>query len=200
MGGVLRELEDDLADSLRDSHRHLLQLAHRAMLRLEQLAERLDFMAALPTGLSVEHQTVDVHALVKETIDEVRQFRGRRTMAVNLEVRDGGGGFVAQRLDPRLVRRAVWEIVDNAVRFGRSQADVVLSRDGDTIDIGVHDDGADLPDIEGFRSFEAHRPGRSGLGIGLALAHGGARAIGGELKVCKAADGSNVVRLLLPAK
>lgn len=93
--------------------------------------------------------------------------------------------------DRLLLRSALTNVVQNALGAcgGRGQVTVTLARDGEqAFTVTVDDDGPGLPaDLEPeklFRPFGARKEGVSkqgGHGLGLVIARGAARAVGGEL-------------------
>ncbi len=101
---------------------------------------------------------------------------------------DGDAGKIALR--PAAIRRALDNLVGNAVRYGtRCQVSVQLT--GKALRIRVEDDGPGIPDSErerALRPFVRLDPARnqdkgSGVGLGLAIAADIARAHGGLLRL-----------------
>ncbi len=106
--------------------------------------------------------------------------------------------------DPAALRRALTNLIDNAVKFGGS-ARVVTMREGDLAVVTVADDGPGLPDDELETAFEPfHRGERSrsrqtgGTGLGLTVARQAARAAGGDVSLSNRAGGGLEARLVLP--
>jgi signal transduction histidine kinase len=101
--------------------------------------------------------------------------------------------------------RAVGNLVDNAVRHGRSRTVVTLTehRDGTAV-LTVADDGPGIPQAEAERVFErffrldpARSPG-DGAGLGLAIARDVAERHGGTLTLARTGPGGRFV-LTVPA-
>ncbi|MES2860613.1 MAG: ATP-binding protein [Pseudomonadota bacterium] len=106
--------------------------------------------------------------------------------------------------DPGALRRAVANLIDNAVKFAGT-ARVEAVRSGDSAVITVSDTGPGLPDDELDAVFEPfHRGERSrnrqtgGAGLGLAVARQAARAAGGEVTLANRSGGGLKARLSLP--
>jgi len=106
--------------------------------------------------------------------------------------------------DPAALRRAVTNLIDNAVKFAGS-AQVQAAREVDRAMITVRDDGPGLPQAELDAVFEPfHRGERSrsrqtgGAGLGLAVARQAARAAGGEVVLANRAEGGLEARLSIP--
>jgi anti-sigma regulatory factor (Ser/Thr protein kinase) len=101
------------------------------------------------------------------------------------------------RADPALVQRAVGNLVDNALRYGR-QPDRpaivhVTVADGR---ITVADRGPGI--AEDTRLLDRFHTGRGSTGLGLSIVHWVAQAHGGTLNVYNAAEGGAIFELLLP--
>ncbi len=106
---------------------------------------------------------------------------------------------------PVALRRAVGNLVDNALRYA-GDARVTLSREGAEAVIAVEDDGPGIPaerlaDVqEPFVRGEASRSdGTGGAGLGLAIARAVARAHGGRLVLANRAGGGLRAELRVPA-
>lgn len=113
-----------------------------------------------------------------------------------------------ERLDlsvrPVSLRRALRNLVENAVRYGE-RARVALFQTGDEIAIRVDDDGPGIPPermedvfepfvrLEGSRSQET-----GGVGLGLSTARSIARAHGGELTLANRGQGGLSATIHLP--
>jgi two-component system OmpR family sensor kinase len=117
-----------------------------------------------------------------------------------------GGEAVVLRGDPRLLRRLVRNLVDNARRHGGGEpAEVrVAPRVGGGAQLSVMDRGPGVAEAERERVFEPfHRPAGapetgSSYGLGLALVRQIARAHGGEARCLPRAGGGTVFEVELP--
>ena len=106
--------------------------------------------------------------------------------------------------DPAALRRAVANLIDNALKFGDA-ARVEAVRSGDRVVLTVADDGPGLPEAELDTVFEPFQRGErsrnrqtGGAGLGLAVARQAARAAGGDVTLTNRAGGGLEARLSLP--
>ncbi|MBP8072106.1 MAG: HAMP domain-containing protein [Brevundimonas sp.] len=115
-----------------------------------------------------------------------------------------GGGALAVEADPAALRRALANLIANAVKYGGSARVKAFALDGRAV-VTVEDDGPGLPGGELEAVFEPfHRAERSrsretgGAGLGLTVARQAARAHGGDVTLSNRSGGGLVARLQLP--
>jgi signal transduction histidine kinase len=102
------------------------------------------------------------------------------------------------------LKRALQNLLDNAVRYGRD-AEIVIEDQTDALNIVVRDRGPGVPEeqlervFEPFYRLEASRnPGTGGTGLGLSIARIIAQSMGGELTLHNRDGGGLEARLSLP--
>ena len=112
------------------------------------------------------------------------------------------GEALTVRGDPRLLRRLVRNLLENARRHGSPPVRVELRRDGGTVVLDVMDRGEGIPAAERERVFAPfHRLGSDGkgVGLGLALVRQIARLHGGDATIAQRPDMPACFRITLPA-
>ncbi|WP_209596429.1 ATP-binding protein [Ruegeria sp. HKCCSP351] len=122
---------------------------------------------------------------VRQIVDDANRA-GHRAELVTVE------GEGTAMLRPMAVRRAIENLIGNAVRYG-SRAEVSLSLNAKSMRIRVEDDGPGIPAeqrTEAVKAFTRLDPARnqnqgSGVGLGLAIVADVARAHGGTLRLAK---------------
>jgi signal transduction histidine kinase len=181
--GSLEALERGIGDG------RYLGLAQDRAADLDRLIDDLFRFSRLE--LAPEFDDVDVGALVRRAAETVDG-----TVAVA-----GDGGLV--RGDPEALRRAVTNLLDNAVRHGTRVA-VTTARSNGTVTVDVVDDGPgfaaeDLPHVFEplFRGDRAR--GGSHAGLGLAIARRLVQAHGGEVRAANDPGGGARLTVELPA-
>ena len=105
---------------------------------------------------------------------------------------------------PDALRRALDNLVENAVRYG-ARARIALDRDGADVRIRVEDDGPGIPAdrveamFEPFARLDASRNDETGgTGLGLAIARSAIRAHGGEIRLATLPQGGLRAEVVLP--
>lgn len=107
--------------------------------------------------------------------------------------------------DALLLKRALSNLLANAVRYGRNHIRVGMEQQPTTVQIWVEDDGPGIPVEDRERVFErlvrldqTRSRDTGGVGLGLALARRIARAHGGELVAEQGDLGGARLRMTLP--
>ncbi|WP_171121564.1 MULTISPECIES: ATP-binding protein [unclassified Ruegeria] len=142
----------------------------------------LDFSRGAAEG---PPETVQPEILLRQIVEDARRA-GHEASLVSVE----GEGTALLR--PTAIRRAVENLIGNAVRYG-NRAEVSLSMTPKTIRFRVEDDGPGIPQdqrTEAVKPFSRLDPARnqnqgSGVGLGLAIVSDIARAHGGVLRLGK---------------
>lgn len=144
-----------------------------------------------------ETRTVDLNALVGSLCDDLAE------MEQPVVYRDGEK--LTYRCRPDSLRRAIRNVIENAVRYG-GEARVHLHHSGPSIDIVVEDKGPGIPDemhekvFAPFFRLEASRNRETGgVGLGLAIARTIVRHHGGDIVFSRGDPGFRVT-LSLPRK
>ena len=107
------------------------------------------------------------------------------------------------RGDPRLLRRLLRNLLENAARHGAPPTQVRIAWNPGEATITVWDSGAGVPSAEFenvFRPFHRSidRPKVSGTGLGLALVRQIARRHGGDARCTIMSDGRSCFLITLP--
>jgi signal transduction histidine kinase len=138
--------------------------------------------------------------LVRELIASMQKEIDGRVVEVDSEDRQP-----TVLVDRRLVKLALKQLVDNALKYSPPKAPVQIriSRGEPGINVDVIDHGAGIPALEQVRVFDRFwrspsvRKQMPGTGLGLSIAKGIARANNGELTF-SSSPGGTTFRLTLP--
>jgi len=175
------------------------------------LSSRLDAVDELDT-----REDVDLLALAAE---ECARYEGVDLAAADLMGHDLmghdsigtdpidtglSGDQATVRGDPRLLRRMLRNLLENADRHGVPPVRVTLAREPQHVMLVVSDEGPAIPAEQRERLFEpfyrrADTRENRGVGLGLALVRQIARRHGGEARCAPTASGGNGFAVTLPA-
>lgn len=164
----------------------------------ERLARMIDSMLFLArteqANTTIKRETLDLHALVAQLCE---YFEGMAQECSIELINQASGTLIA---DPQLLRRALANLLANALRYGRADSVVSISsriREG-RCEISVHNYGKPiaaehLPHLfERFYRCDPSRnqPDDSG-GLGLAIVHSIMQAHGGQVSVVSTEAGTS---------
>jgi signal transduction histidine kinase len=186
----------------------------RDLAELERLIDDVLTTARLDaTGLPPHPGPVDTRALLEGIAARAAHDPATAGMSVRVAVAPASGVVVG---DEALLRRALWNLVENAAKYGRPPITLTARQEGARVALAVSDEGDGIPAVERERVFApfvrldpARTPGGPGepprgFGLGLTLArriaelHGGTIAAGPAATAGGRERGCQVV-IALPA-
>jgi len=176
--------------------------------RLSGLVEDLLLLARLDAG-AFPPEPVPATPVAPLVAEVIRRYA---TARVPVTVDGPGPALLAGRepadvaARPDDLRRALVNLLDNAVRHARTAVQVGLSTDCSLVVVEVRDDGAGIPAEDRDRVFErftrlddARDRDAGGSGLGLAIVRQIAQRSGGDVHLDEAPGGGLRARLVLPA-
>ena len=175
----------------------------RETARIQELVDRMMELAALESRRGLERsEPVALRVLLEEAVASASAAGASRGITVTL---DAPADATAQG-DPLLLRRAVGNLLDNAVDFSSAggSVEVGLAGHGRSVEISVRDHGPGIPDYADDKVFEKFyslaRPHslRKSTGLGLPFVREIAALHGGRITLRNADGGGAVARLSLP--
>ena len=161
--------------------------------RLNRFIANLLDMTRLEAGAVAPNlSAVDVGEIVGTALARAARFLAGAEVSVEIEP-----GLPSLRLDPVLFEQALFNILDNAAKYGGDDGRVAvrLFREGGALCLTVADSGPGIPsaDVETvFEKFHRVRKGdnvRPGTGLGLAISRGFVEAMGGTVVAGNAGAG-----------
>lgn len=142
-------------------------------------------------------QQVDLLGLCGDLADEFA------LAGADVEVMPGSPVLLACR--PVALKRALRNLVENAVRYGMRARLAAARRDDESVVLRVDDDGPGLPADrmeDAFKPFvrleESRSPETGGIGLGLAIARSIVKAHGGEITLANRPEGGLRAEIVLP--
>jgi two-component system osmolarity sensor histidine kinase EnvZ len=217
---AFNQMSADLAADERERALVLAGISHdlRTPLARVRLAAELSTDESLREGLVADVEQMD--AVIRQFLDYARLDESETAVLTDLQalMQKTAQPFAAQArltLDlqpvpplavrPLLLKRALANLLDNAVKYGGGEISVQLGQDGNRVTLSVADRGAGIPAAQReaakrpFMRLESARSDATGSGLGLAIVERAARLHGGKLQLEDRAGGGLVVRLVLPA-
>ena len=142
------------------------------------------------TGLPIELGAVDVVVLLDDLADRARQDPSAATARIVVDAVP-----VTLMADGTLLRRALWNLIENAMKYGAPPITLGARVEGTLVVLGVEDQGDGIPAADRERVFapfvrgdrartaETSETRRQGVGLGLTLARRVAEVHGGTIAV-----------------
>jgi len=166
---------------------------------LDELVEDMLAWGRLDADAIRENEPVDLREELEGLVERAGRSRDGVVASVGeVEVR-------SWRADRRLLRRAVGNLVSNAVRYGHGRVELSALRQAGRLVLRVDDDGPGIPPaqrqrvMEPFVRLEASRSVEfGGTGLGLALVARIAQAHGGELRLDESDLGGLRAEVVVP--
>lgn len=152
-------------------------------------------------SMPVHLAPVDAAVAIREALAGQTHAAGER----GLSLAGGAPEGLIMLADPELLRRALTNLIDNALKYtlrgGRITVDA--SGDGRSVDIRVADDGPGIPARDLPRIFDryyqvSNEDRRHGLGLGLTFCRAALRTMGGEISVESEPGKGSTFTLRLP--
>ncbi|OAT79526.1 sensor histidine kinase [Desulfotomaculum copahuensis] len=177
-----------------------VQAITRAAGLMERLVNDLLLLAHMDAGPPLKPAPLDLAELAAETVQEAR------AVAKDVSVEMNPPSPVPVEADEHYLRRAIWVLVDNAIKYNRpgGKVELVAGEEGGQAFLRVSDTGrgigqGDLAHIfERFYRADQARGQGKGFGLGLALAKSIVEAHGGKITVQSEPGKGSSFTIMLP--
>jgi two-component system, OmpR family, phosphate regulon sensor histidine kinase PhoR len=208
---ILRGYIETLLDSPntpREELMRILGVMERHSNRLELLVEDLLTLAELESGNpNLQLGDIDLSNFLREIIRDWEKKLADKQLNIIVDVPPD---FSPIRADRTRLQEALYNLLDNAVKYSREHGEIRVSarhRDGE-IELSVSDDGIgiakeDLPRIfeRFYRADKARSPEKvRGTGLGLAIVKHITQLHGGRVESDSEAGEGTTIRVLLPIR
>jgi signal transduction histidine kinase len=180
--------EDDLRQEQR---RSFYQVLERNTDRLQRLVESLLDFSRMEEGLRpYDFTAIRAGGLTRQVVAEF--IREGRIADADIDVTIEAAADVPIQVDPAAVSQALWNLLDNAVKYSRAQPRIQVSvvQHAGGVAIRVSDQGLGIPPAEQRQIFgkfvrgeQARRLGIKGTGLGLAIVSHIVKAHGGTIEL-----------------
>jgi signal transduction histidine kinase len=173
---------------------------------LDALIEELVTYSRLDKRFGLDRQPIGVADLLRDTADALAELRADVSIDVSIEASPALPDALAMTAEPRLARRALDNLVQNAMRHAAHRVVLRAERTAALVRIDVEDDGPGVPQAERTRVFEPFQRlpnspegARRGHGLGLAIVRRIADSHDGRVEVSTSPLGGARFQLWLPA-
>jgi len=176
---------------------------NRVIQTLDEMQRMVEATLAFAKGEAEreESRPVDLAEFLDAVVADYQDMGEPVTLALP---DDGRADRTVLNCRPTAMRRALRNLIDNALRYG-VEAAVAFRVMADTVTITVSDKGPGIPKdqleavFEPFLRLEASRSEETGgIGLGLAIARSSVHAHGGTLVLANAPDGGLIATVTLP--
>lgn len=218
---AFNQMSADLASNERERALVLAGISHDLRTPLARVRIAAEFSAdeSLREGLAADVEQMDAviqqfldYARLDETeamrstdlkslVQEVAQQFSAQARSLLLDVHD----VPALQVRPLLMKRALSNLLDNAIKYGGGEITVHLNQEKGNVILAVEDRGTGIPAAQRasvkrpFVRLESARSDSTGSGLGLAIVERAARLHEGEFILDDNAAGGLVAKLVLPA-
>lgn len=199
LGAIGHDLRTPLASlRIRAENMDPPEERERLVATIEEATAMLeDILVLARTGQSGEAaREMDMAALLDTMVEEYRELGRPVTLSPSERT--------VAKVQPALLRRAIRNLIENAVAYGGS-ATVQVGRQGKTVSISILDDGPGIPEealgrvMQPFeRGEESRNRATGGAGLGLAIADAIVQGHGGQLALENRPEGGLKATLHLP--
>lgn len=170
-----------------DVAEHFLRIVARNAERLDLLIQDLLTISALESGqVQLQLQSVSLRTVADRVFADLKSRANSRNVVLKSELPD-----LTAYADENRLEQVLANLVDNAIKYGRSQGNVIVggkSLDGGKIEVFVKDDGPGIPAESLDRIFErfyrvdkARSREQGGTGLGLSIVKHIVQNHGGEV-------------------
>jgi signal transduction histidine kinase len=175
--------------------------------RLSRLVENILDFSKIETGMkSYQMEEVDIAVLASDVATRFRQQAGLKDFELKTQFAEDLPGIIA---DKEALSRALFNLLDNAVKYSGDGPEIVLrvNGDGNTVFLEVSDNGIGISREEQQKVFDRfYRSERAlagrieGSGIGLTLVDHIVRAHGGKVLLESELGRGTKVTIQLPTR
>jgi signal transduction histidine kinase len=178
-----------MVGAMNDQQKDFMDKILTSVDQMGTLVDNLLDLGRIEAGLGLDLEDVDIEEFIAEVIDSYRPQAVNKQISIDVDIADGMEPVEADRT---LLRQAVANILDNAIRYTPAEGKVsihVAQRDDMQLVI-IKDTGVGIAPTDQARLFEKFYRTRgregdreAGLGLGLAIVKSIVEQHGGQISV-----------------
>lgn len=220
---ALNQMQQRVREHVAERTRILAAISHDLQTPITRLRLRAELVDDEKLRDRIQSDLDAMQALVREGLDYARSLDGREpSQATDIDDLlaavagdaadmgwpvdiDGSAGTPCP-CQPQALRRALWNLIGNGVKFGERVEINVRERGSDVL-ITIRDHGPGLPEAELEKVFEpfyrtesSRNRDTGGTGLGLAIARNLLHRQGGEVRLANAVGGGLIAEVRLPRR
>jgi heavy metal sensor kinase len=174
---------------------------------IDRLTTLVDTLLRLSHGdagsVQLSREPLDLGQLTREVVSSLAVLAEERRQRISIESAEG----VSIRADRLVLREAITNVIDNAIKYSPMEASIAVSilDDGDCAVVEVADQGAGIAAEHRERIFDrffrvdsSRSRDAGGTGLGLAIAKWAVEINGGSIRVDAGATSGSAFRISLP--
>jgi PAS domain S-box-containing protein len=174
--------------------RGLNVVARNTRVQAQLISDLLDISRIVAGKLQLDFQTLDIEAIVRDSVETVRHDAESK----GIDVRTTLDATAPVSGDPARVQQVIWNLLANAIKFTPQGGRIAVTLRGTNgeVEISVADNGAGIrPDFLPFVFDRFHQADRSitrrfgGLGLGLAIVKHLVELHGGTVRAESSGEG-----------
>jgi heavy metal sensor kinase len=182
----------------------ILKSNYEETLRMTRIIDNLFFISKSENSLiTLERRPVEFYPLLKSVVQNMRMIAKEREMDISLNLTSD----ITINIDAGLIKQALYNIIDNAVKYGHEKSTIEISADEttDKININITNRGIGIaPDkVEKifdkfYRADESRTRKSGGVGLGLSVVKSIIELHGGTVSVSSAHGDLTTFTIRLP--
>jgi heavy metal sensor kinase len=172
--------------------------------RLTHLVDSLLAISRADSGqIALQLSSISCMDLIQEVVGVVGILAEDKRQTIRIT----GDGEIAVRADRGILRQAILNLVDNAIKYSPEDSDIFIAvqRISEDAEISITDQGRGIPVDEQTRIFDrfyrtddGRSRGRGGTGLGLSIAKWAVEVHSGSIGVRQGATGGSCFYVRLP--
>lgn len=188
-----------------EEYREILKSNYEETLRLINIVEKLFFISKIDHSLiKINMEKVNLKVYLEDILSNMSFLGGENQIELLFNVQ----GDSKVLIDPEWMRQALFNLIDNAIKFGNENTPVIIEvtqTEERKIKISVKNEGPGIPEEiipkifdRFFRAESSRNRSMGGAGLGLSVVKSIVTWHQGEIKVTSIPDKETVFSIILP--